>query len=249
MSRIVACIEARMGSVRLPGKSMRELCGKPLLEHLLDRIRQAKHLDEIVVATPLTKENDVIATCCSLNGVKCFRGSEDDVTERILGALEDQRADIGVEIYGDSPLSDPAIINMCIEEYLKGHYDFVGNGLKQTYPSGTHIEVYSVAALKDTASFCTDPDIRENGTLCLRQNPDRRFAIKNIEAKGSLHRPDLHLDIDEPDDLIVIEAVLKHFAPRTDFSTQEIIEFLDAHPHFAHQNQNVKRRYHQYQYQ
>lgn len=248
MSRIIACIEARMGSERLPGKPMCEVCSKPLLEHLLNRIQQSKHLDGIVVATPDTADNNVIAAFCSRYGVPCFRGSEEDVTSRILGALQHQQADIGVEIYGDCPLLDPSIIDMCIQEYQKGTYDFVGNGLKQTYPSGTYIEVYSVKALKEVASHCIDPAIREHGTLCLRQSR-QIHRIKNIEAEGHLRRPDLHLDVDEADDLVVVEAVLTHFAPRTDFSTEEIIEFLDKNPNVAHHNQQVKRRYHQLQYQ
>lgn len=237
-----------MGSERLPGKPMREVCGKPLLEHLLDRVQQSKLLDGLVVATPDTSDNNVIAAFCSRYGVPCFLGSEADVTSRILGALQHQKADIGVEIYGDCPLLDPSIIDMCIQEYQKGTYDFVGNGLKQTYPSGTYIEVYSVNALAEVASHCTDPAIREHGTLCLRQSP-QTHCIKNIEAEGPLRRPDLHLDVDEPADLVVIEAILHHFSPRNNFSTQEIIAFLDAHPNIAQSNQNVHRRYHQLQYQ
>jgi len=227
---------------------MREVSGKPLLEHLLNRVRQVKHLDGIIVATSDTEENDVIEKFCSSYGVPCFRGSEDDVLARMLGALESQMADIGVEVYGDSPLSDPKLINECIEVYLgDDSYDLVGNDMKATYPSGMYSETFSVKALQDSAARCQDPAIREHGTMYLRQHPEL-YKLKNIEAKGRLRRPDIYLDVDTEVDVRVIEAILNHFAPRNDFSLEEIFVFLDEHSELAQLNQHVHRRWKQYQY-
>ncbi|OGJ56780.1 hypothetical protein A2635_00755 [Candidatus Peribacteria bacterium RIFCSPHIGHO2_01_FULL_51_9] len=236
-----------MGSQRFPGKHMCEVAGKPLLMHLLDRVRQSKLLTGLVVATPDTPPNDTVEEFCQSYGVPCFRGSEDDVTDRMIKALENQNADIGAEVYGDCILTDPAILDLCIGEFLKGGYDFVGNGLKETFPSGTYVEVFSMQAFRKAAAGCNDLSIREHGTYCLRLNPGGRYRIRNIEAQGSLRRSDLHLDLDYPEDFEVVKAILEHFAPRSDMSTEEIITFLDAHPEIARINQNVHRRWRQCQ--
>jgi spore coat polysaccharide biosynthesis protein SpsF (cytidylyltransferase family) len=246
--RVIAIINVRMGSERLPGKTMREIAGRPLLGHLLDRVRGARGLDGIVVATPESQKNDVIETCCRTEHVACFRGSEDDLVTRTLGALESADAEIGVEIYGDGPLIDPAMIEECLQVFLnEGPYDLVGNDMKATYPSGMYTEAFSVQAFRDAGKRTSDPAIREHGTLFLRKHPEI-YRVKNIEAQDKLCRPDIHLDVDTEEDFRVIEEILRHFAPRKDFRLEEIIDFLDAHPEIAESNQHVHRRWKQYQH-
>ena len=235
-----------MGSERLPGKMMLEVAGKPLLGHLIDRVKQVRGVDSIVIATPDTKPNDVIEAYCKEAGVSCFRGSEDDVLGRMVGALEQEGADIGIEIYGDSPLIDPRLVEECFVEYKKGGCDWVGNDRKNTYPSGMFTETFSVSALQNSATKTSDPAVREHGTLYVRQHPDE-YKQKNIEGKGKLNRPDVHLDIDSPEDFALFESIVTHFAPRNDFSLEEILAYLDAHPDIAKGNQHVHRRWTQYQ--
>lgn len=247
MPRIVGTVKVRMGSERLPGKTLRMVAGKPLLGWLLHRAAQAMELDAIVVATPDSRENDAIAAFCDEQNTPCFRGSENDTLARLLGALESQHADIGVEMYGDGPLTDPRLIDECVRAYVEDpSYDLVGNDLRGTYPSGLYVEAFSVAALRKAAEQTHDPAIREHGTLCLRQN-STLYKLRNIEAVGPLRRPEIHLDVDTEEDFQVIEAIVKHFAPRTDFSAEEIIVFLDAHPEIARLNREVHRRWKQYQ--
>ncbi|MFA7682065.1 MAG: glycosyltransferase family protein [Candidatus Peribacteraceae bacterium] len=247
MPSIIATILVRMGSERLPGKHMRIASGKPLLGHMLERVQRAEKLGGIIVATPESTENDVIEELCQSYKIPCFRGSEDDVLGRMLGALEDQNADIGVQIYGDGYLIDPAIIDHCIETYLKEQsYDLVGNDLKHTFPSGQFVEAFSVSALRNSANRTQDPAVREHGTLFVRQHPDL-YALNNIEAQDPLRRPDIHLDVDTQEDAEVIESILNHFAPRNDFTLAEIIAFLDANPKIAQHNQHVQKRWKQYQ--
>lgn len=237
-----------MGSERLPGKPLREIAGRPLLGHLLDRVRQAQGIDGIVVATPESQENDSIASFCKKEGVSAFRGSENDVLGRMLGALEKMEATIGIEVYGDGPLIDPAMIEECLRVFQEeGPYDMVGNDMKATYPSGMYTEVFTVAALHTTAERTQDPTIREHGTLFLRQHPDI-YVVKNVEARGILCRPDIHLDVDTVYDIGVIEAILQHFTPRQDFTLEEILRFLDIHPEIAESNRHTHRRWQQYQY-
>ena len=247
MPRVIAVTYVRMGSERLPGKMLREIADKPLLGHLIARMRRIPQIDGMVIATSIRPENDAIDRLCETEGVSCFRGSEEDVLGRVLGALERERADIGVIAYGDGPLIDPSVMNECMEEYLRDPtFDLIGNDMKATYPSGMYTETFSVKALRTAAEQTSDPAIREHATLFLRQHPDL-FRIRNIEAAGPLKRPDIHLDVDTEQDLKVITTIARHFAPRSDFSLQEIIAFLDKHPHIATLNADVPRRWKQYQ--
>ena len=246
MPRIIATVQMRMGSERLPGKSLHPLAGKPLIGRLLDRVRQAKRLDGVVLATPESPANDPIAAFCAAYGVPCFRGPEDDVLGRMVGALESQRADIGVEVYGDSPLIDPAIIDECIETYLADpSCDWVGNDRTSTFSGGMDTEVFKVSALQDSARRTQDPAVREHGTLFLRQHPEL-YKLKDIQATGARRRPDIILEVDAKDDIEIIESIVRYFAPREDFSIEEIIAFLDERPDLAASNQQVFRRWKQY---
>lgn len=243
MTRIVAIIRVRMGSERLPGKPLKKVRGEPLLGYVIKRVKQATLLEDIVVATSELPENDAIEACCLDYGVHCFRGSEDDVLGRMVGALESVDADVGVEIYGDSFLADPKIIDQCIEEYQKDpSFDFVGNDITLTYSSGLLVEVIPLETLRDAATRTSDPEFREHGTRFIRMHPEI-YKLKNIEAPKELNRPDIHLDVDTPEDLEVITAIIEHFAPRTDFSAQEVILFLDAHPEIKEINVHVHRRW------
>jgi len=246
MPRIIASVQIRMTSERLPGKSLMLLDGMPLLALLLERVGRSKKIDGIVVGTPVDKRNDPIETLCKNHNIPCFRGPEDDVLERMLGALTLAKADIGLQVYGDSPLIDRDIIDMLIDEYQKGGNDWVGNDLVHTFPSGQFLEVFSMEALRESAKKTNDIAIREHGTLFIRKNPGM-FRLKNIEAKELWHRPDLHFDVDTAEDLAVIDALMKHFAPRRNFSLEEMIAFIDSHPQIATGNASVHRRWKEHQ--
>ncbi len=111
---IVAVIGVRMGSSRLPGKVMKKIMGKPVLGYLIERVKRSKLIDNLVIATSLNSENDVIESFCDKIEIPCFRGSENDVMDRILNALLSRDADVGVEIFGDCPLIDPDIIDIIV---------------------------------------------------------------------------------------------------------------------------------------
>jgi spore coat polysaccharide biosynthesis protein SpsF len=243
-AKTIAIVNVRMGSSRLPGKALRELCGKPLLQHLLERLRLARTLDDIVVGTSTLAANDAIEAFCARLGVQCFRGSEDDVLARTLGGLQSMGATTGVVTFGDGPLIDPAIVDDMVTRYRNSDpaCDFVGNDLETSYPPGMEVEVFSVAALADSDRRCTDPRIREHGTLYVRRNPDR-YRVCNVTAPAPLRRPELELEVDTEADLPVIAAVLEHFAARPGFSCADIIGFFDANPQLAQLNRAVPRRW------
>lgn len=242
--RIVAAIQVRMGSSRLPGKTLLPISGRPLLGHLLDRLRRCHRLDGIVVATSRLPENDAIDDFCRDEGVPCFRGSEDDLLERTLGALQSQEADVGVVAFGDGPLIDPQLVDQVIREYLDTveSFDFVSNDLKTSYPPGMEVEVFAVSALVDAAARAEDPAVREHGTLYIRQNPDR-YRLRNVEAPPELRRPDLEMEVDTEEDVQVISRILDHFRDRPEFGLSDIISFLDANPALAAINRDVPRHW------
>lgn len=246
--KTVAVIQVRMGSTRLPGKVMMEIVGKPILELLIERLRHSKLIDRIVVATTNLKKDDVIVNLCKKLDISYFRGSEDDVMGRVLGALRQYEADAGVEIYGDCPLIDPSIIDSIIQFYIrnKEKYDFVSNDLKTTYPPGLEAEVYSVKAFEDAASRTDDPEIREHSTLYMRQHPEL-YRLYNIEAPPELNYPDTYIELDTPEDFKVINTIYEAlYRDGRVFSAQEILDFLNKNPWVADQNRRIERRWKKY---
>jgi spore coat polysaccharide biosynthesis protein SpsF (cytidylyltransferase family) len=235
-----------MGSGRLPGKTMVDLDGRPLLWHLINRLRQTSGIDEISVATSILKENDVIENFCKSEKLFCYRGSEEDVLTRTLESLEAHDADVGVIVYGDNPLVDPVVVDEVIDFYkVNREYDWVGNDLLTTFPAGMEVEVFDVEALLDSSNRETDPSIREHGTLHIRQNP-KTYSLWNIEAEGVRRRPDLHLGVDVGEDLEVVRMIMKHFSNGAVFRLEDIIEYLDQNPQLPLRNRNVHRRWRKY---
>lgn len=140
--KIIATIEARLASTRLPGKVLLPLGGKPVLQFLVERLKRSKFIDEIIIATSSNIENDAIESLTKEIGIYCFRGSEDDVLSRVIGAADSRKADIIVQLTGDCPLMDPELIDECVSKYLDGGYDYVANELVRTYPIGMDVAVF-----------------------------------------------------------------------------------------------------------
>jgi spore coat polysaccharide biosynthesis protein SpsF (cytidylyltransferase family) len=246
MPKRVAVIPVRMGSTRLPGKALRIIDAYPVIGYLTRRISLSSLVDEIVVATSEKKEDDVISDYCESEKIRCFRGSEQDVLGRILGALDSRNADIGLVLFGDNPLVDPRIIDKVawlFDQYQD--YDFVGNDLETTYPPGMEVEVFAVDALRKANIEEQMPEIREHGTLHIRLNPER-YKIINVEADSALNRPDLCLGLDTEEDLRLIREVVGKFHGVMNFSLGDIIEFLDKNPSLREINKNVERRWRKY---
>ena len=175
-----------------------------------------------------------------------FRGSELDVLNRLLEALNWREAQEGVLVFGDCPLIDPSIVAQLIT-FFRSHreYDFVSNDLFTTWPPGMEAEVFKVEALADSERRCTNRAVREHGTLYIRQNPTL-YRLYNVEAPIHLNRTDLSFEIDEAEDLEVIEEILKAFEGRVNTPLENIIDYMDKNPKIAAHNQNVKRRWKKY---
>ena len=226
--KIIATVEARMGSSRLPGKTLMEIEGKPLLGILLDRVRNSKLIDEIVVATSINKKDDVIIDFCKKNNYRFFRGSEDDVLDRVLNSAKTFKADIIVELTADNPLIDSEIIDKAIQFYLNNDYDYVCNFLPETFPYGSQIQVFSVEILDEVDKLTNEPIDRENVSWYIYHHPEK-YKIGNLKAEDELSDPTIRITVDYEEDFLLIEKVIKNFKNHL-ISLRDVVKFINENP-------------------
>lgn len=166
--RIVAIVQARMTSSRLPGKVLADIGGKPALQRMIDRVRPTRGLDEITVATTALPTDDPVAALCAQLGVRCFRGDEQDVLGRYVAAARAFSADIVVRLTADCPMHDASVIEMALAKFAEGGFDHVSNAVRRTYPDGLDVEVMSRAALERSDREALHPFLREHVTTYIR---------------------------------------------------------------------------------
>ena len=165
---VVAIVQARMTSTRLPGKVLKEICGQPALQQMLQRVRKSISIQTIVVATTTNKEDDPIVHLCDSLGVHTFRGDEFDVLGRYLAAAQEAKAKSIVRLTGDCPMIDPMVIDEVVWKYLNGSFDYVSNCNVRTFPDGLDVEVFSYEALAEAAHYAVEPFSREHVTPYIR---------------------------------------------------------------------------------
>jgi len=224
---IIGTIEARMGSSRLPGKTLKKIYKDfTLLDLVVKRFKLCKKVDSIIVATTIEKKDDKIALWCEKNDVACYRGSEDDVLDRVTKAALQADADVIVQMGADSAYLDFELIDELIEVYKKGNYDFVCNTIELTYPLGINghiIDVDKLVELNDKDNLRKKD--REDVARYIWENP-LKYNIINIKAPKDKQYPNLRLTIDYPEDFELAVNIYKHF-DKTDFTTKEIIELYN----------------------
>lgn len=243
--RIVATIEVRMTSSRLPGKMMLTCLGKTMLEHMVARVKRAACLDDIIIATTLNDTDDVITREATRLNVKYFRGSEDNVMSRVLGAAQAFKADIIVELTGDCPLMDPALIDHALAQYSTSGVDYLSNleitefkaGL--AHPLGYAVQVFSTAILADAYARTEDPLDYEHVSRYLYQTPER-YSVKYLPTPKLQRGPAMSVTLDTQQDFQVICHVLKALTPENpDFTIEDVVSFLTRHPDIRRINQDA----------
>ena len=145
---MLAIIQARMASTRLPGKMLADIEGQPMLWHVVNRTKHSSLVDRLIVATSVNSGDDLIFQFCVRNNIECFRGSEDDVLDRFYQAAKATNADSVIRLTGDCPLIDAGLIDKVAHRYTTGDFDYVTNSLRYTYPDGLDVEVFSFKALE-----------------------------------------------------------------------------------------------------
>ena len=244
---ITASIQARLGSTRLPGKVLKDICGKPMLQWQVERLQRSRLLDTVVVATTTNPSDDVIETFCRERGIDCYRGSEEDVLGRIAALVREREVDLHVECYGDSPLVDPQIVDEFIGYYLKfkDSVDYVSSALKTTYPPGLEVALYPGEVMLQTdAAVAMDDPLREHAGYNITRFPER-FRLASLEAPSCYHFPDIYLEVDSAEDLEVVRAVVGYFVAHGQdyFSLAQILDMVRAHPKILEHNAGVERRW------
>ncbi len=243
--KIIATIEARMGSSRLPGKSIRQIIGKPMLELMIERVKCCNQIDDIVVATSTNKKDDVIEELTSKLHVNCFRGSEDDVLDRVLHAAKMVKADIILELWGDCPLIDPKILDDLVIFYKNNSVDCCGTVLpnfKKEFPLGISALIFSTEILNDISKITQNFEDRENVSNYIYEHPEK-YKILPLPCPTNLSFPEFRLVVDEENDFELIKIIFEELYPQNpNFQTLEIINFLNNNPNLVSINKDVEQK-------
>lgn len=241
--QVVGIIEARMGSVRLPGKVMMPFSGKPGLELMIERVKRASLVNKIVVATTTNKADDVIVNLCRKLKVAFYRGSEEDVLKRVVKAGQKYLADIIVRLTADCPLADWRIVDRLVKIYLSGNYDYVSNVIERSFPIGLDVEVFSLKKLETIEKIAKEKIYREHPPYYFYFNPSK-FSLKNIKARGRMNQPDLRLTLDTKEDYCLLEKIFEKLYPEdSDFSAEDAVNLIRRHPDWAAVNREIKHRH------
>lgn len=240
--RIICFVEARFKSTRLPGKVLKSILGRPMLELMIERLKRARTIDGIVVATTDQPADDAIEALSGRLGVGCFRGSEDDVLSRVLGAAQAFGADVIVETTGDCPLHDPAIVDKVVADFRVGGADFVSNTLEYTTPRGTDVRVFTAGALEEINECSSDPADHEHVSLHFWEHPER-YRLRNVRTALPPEIAELRLTVDTPEDFDLVRGVYEELYPvNPEFGLWDIVELLRNKPHIAALNRAVVQK-------
>lgn len=240
--KIVATIEARMTSTRLPGKVLMPLAGKPNLERLIERLRRSAYIDDVIVATTSNSQDDAIVALCEKLDCTHHRGSEDDVLLRVLEAAQSNEADIIVEICGDDPLIDWRHVDRLVELFFKDGYDYVSNNLNKSFPIGFDVQVFPTAILDEVNRISKDVYDHEHVSLYIYNHPEK-YKLGELVAEGKMKRRDIRLTLDTKEDYMLLNTIFEKLVPKNrDFSAEDVIDLFNNEPSLADINKEIKQK-------
>jgi spore coat polysaccharide biosynthesis protein SpsF len=240
--RVAVIVQARMGSMRLPGKVLKEVLSRPLLSHQFERLRRAKTASTLVLATSVLPGDDALAAWAKSEGVSCSRGSESDVLARFRAAAETASADVVVRATGDCPLIDSGVLDDAVDLFLKSGAKGYGSNCnpERTFPRGLDVEVFSRAALEEAALKAKDPAEREHVTPYLIRRPDRfPPALLRSDGDHSRHR----WTVDAPEDFELVRRIIEALYPaKPAFSWRDVLALLERYPEWVALNAHVEQK-------
>ncbi|MSS70323.1 MAG: spore coat biosynthesis protein F [Candidatus Latescibacteria bacterium] len=240
--KVVCTIEARMRSTRLPGKVLVPIMGRPMLELMIERLRRVRRINAIVVATTDNPADQPIEDLARSLGVGFFRGSEEDVMDRVLRAARQAQADVIVETTGDCPVIDPETIDSVIEAFVTNNVDYCANVIERTYPRGMDVEVFWYKRLEEIVQLTTDPTDREHVSTYFYKHADR-YRRLNLASSLPPDAVSLRLTVDTPQDLDLITRIYEALYPsKKDFSLQDILGLFERHPELKDINRDIKHK-------
>ena len=237
--RTVAIIQARMGSTRLPGKVLMDVGGRTVLQRVVDRVRHAEQIDEVVVATTQLPRDAVIEGHCGDMNVACFRGSESDVLDRYLQAAKQFQAEAVVRITSDCPLIDAYWIDKAVQALARQIVDCAYNDVPRTLPRGLDVEAFTFSALQRAADVSDQAFQREHVTAVFY---DRRDWFRVVCLPGQHDWAKYRLTVDTPQDLELIRKIYASFGDRDDFGWREVLDLMQRSPDLADINAGVVQK-------
>ena len=236
---ILAILQARMTSSRLPGKVLRPILGRPMLERQIERILRSKRIDRLVVATSLNPEDDAIEALCRRLEVDCFRGDLQNVLDRFYQAARQYDPNHVIRLTGDCPLVDPVLVDKLVDFYLAQKCDYASNCQEPTLPDGLDAEVFSFTVLEQTWKEAELPSHLEHVTPFIRSNPERFKSCCYKYHKDLSH---LRWVVDEPEDLEFIRQIYETLYPdEPEFETEDVLALLERKPELVKINRRFER--------
>jgi spore coat polysaccharide biosynthesis protein SpsF len=234
--RVVAIVQARCGSSRLPEKVLADVAGQPMFARVIQRVRQARTLTEIVLATTTGPRDDALVDLATRLNIRSFRGSEYDVLSRYAGAITALSPDVVLRLTADCPLLDAGVIDKVVSQFLRSDgVDYASNTLERTYPDGLDTEVISPHALIRAHLEAGLPDEREHVTSYIYRHPEL-FSLCSVTNNVDLSN--YRFTVDEAADLAMVQHVYEHFQ-EADFTFLDVINFLTRHPHVRQINAHL----------
>ncbi|MEF9951697.1 MAG: glycosyltransferase family protein [Clostridium sp.] len=235
-------IQARMGSTRLPGKVMKKIEGHSILAHDIMRIKQANEIKDIIIATTIKEEDNLIVNEATIYGAKVYRGSEDNVLERYYYAAKENNVDTVIRITSDCPLIDPRILDKMIKEYDNNDYEYMSNQSakleERTFPRGLDIEIFSFKLLEDAYFNAKHDYQKEHVTPYIYENCTNKYHFKN-GANYSKYR----WTLDTQEDLEAIRYIYSYlYKGKHDFYMDEVISLMIEHPEIVEINSEIKQK-------
>ncbi len=228
MRKKIGCIvQARMGSTRLPGKSMTKIAGKPMLGIIIERLTACKKLDTIIVATSTARNDNKISNYCKKKGIKVYKGSENNVLKRYYDCAKKHELDVVIRVTGDCPLIDSKTVDQTVEKFLKEKFDYVSNIALRTFPRGLDVEVFSFKILEKTVKEAKSKFDKEHVTHYIYANP-KKFKMGYVKARKKLFRPELRFCVDTKKDLKLMETIFSKL--ETNAEVEKVIGFVDNNP-------------------
>lgn len=237
--KVVAIVQARMGSTRLPGKVLQDIEGKTMLARVLERLRRSSLINEWLVATTDLPADDAIIAECRRLSVGVSRGDADDVLDRYYRAAQLAKADVVVRITSDCPLIDPAVTDKTITAFLEAHPDFASNCIERTYPRGLDTEVMSFAALAKVWQVAHKRHEREHVTAYFYEHPaEFKMVSVTADADYSSHR----WTVDTREDLEFVRAIYARLKSQPEFSGRDVLVLVEREPQLIELNSSVEQK-------
>jgi spore coat polysaccharide biosynthesis protein SpsF len=236
---ILAILQARVSSTRLPGKVLMPILGKPMLQRQIERIQRARQINKLIVATSTESSDDPIRALCSKSRVDCFRGSLDDVLDRYYQAAVKWGGEQVVRLTGDCPLADSCLIDEIIKYHVDNNYDYTGNTIEPTFPDGLDTEIFRFDILKTAWQEARLPSEREHVTPFIWRQPDR-FNI--AVYKNNIDLSHMRWTVDEPEDFEFVRNIYEAlYLKNPGFGTRQILNFLEKNPRLLKLNAGFRR--------